>query len=59
MHLIISLIVYLVVVGLIWWLVRLLPLPAPVASIVNVLFIVIVLASFNIIPHSYLPTLPL
>lgn len=58
---IVNLIIYLVVFGLIWWLVSLLPLPAPVAQIVRILFIIllimIVLAVFGIIPNSYLPKL--
>lgn len=58
---IINLIVYLVVFGLIWWLVSLLPLPSPVAQVVRVLFIImlilIVLAVFGIIPGNYLPRL--
>lgn len=60
---IINLIVYLVVFGLIWWLISLLPLPAPVAQVVNVLFIImlllIVLSVFGIIPGDYLPRLSL
>jgi hypothetical protein len=59
----VSLIVYLVVFGLIWWLVGMLPLPAPVAQIVRICFIIllilIVLAVFGIIPASYLPRLKL
>lgn len=59
----INLIVYLVVFGLIWWLVSLLPLPSPVAQVVRVLFIImlilIVLSAFGIIPGSYLPRLSL
>lgn len=62
-NVIVSLIIYLVVFGLIWWLVSLLPLPAPVAQIVRVLFVIllilIVLAVFGIIPNSYLPKLDL
>jgi hypothetical protein len=58
---IMSLIVYLVIFGLIWWLVSLLPLPAPVAQIVRVLFIIllilIVLSVFGVIPGNYLPRL--
>ena len=54
-----NLIVYLVVFGLIWWLVGLLPLPSPVAQIVNVLFtimlIVVILSTFGDLPRSYLP----
>ncbi|MGZ8289369.1 MAG: Thivi_2564 family membrane protein [Telluria sp.] len=63
MALIINLIVYLVVLGLIWWLISLLPLPAPVAQIVRVLFIIlliwIVLAVFGIVPGGFLPRLNL
>jgi hypothetical protein len=59
MNIMIDLIVYLVVFGLIWWLVGLLPLPSPVAQIVNVLFtiilIVIILSTFGFLPRSYLP----
>lgn len=59
----ISLIVYLVIFGLIWWLISLLPLPAPVAQVVRVLFIIllilIVLSVFGIIPGGYLPRLNL
>jgi hypothetical protein len=63
MNVLISLIIYLVVFGLIWWLVSLLPLPSPVAQIVRVLFIIllilIVLSVFGIIPGGYLPRLNL
>lgn len=56
---IVNLIVYLIVFGLIWWAVGMLPLPAPVAQIVRVLFIIllimIILAAFGIIPGNYLP----
>ncbi len=59
MDIMISLVVYLVVFGLIWWLVSLLPLPAPVAQIVQVLFIlmliVIILSAVGILPGGYLP----
>ncbi|MES2017217.1 MAG: Thivi_2564 family membrane protein [Pseudomonadota bacterium] len=61
MNVLISLVIYLVVFGLIWWLVSLLPLPAPVAQIVRVIFIImlilIVLSVFGIIPGHYLPKL--
>ncbi len=61
MDYLINLVVYLVVFGLIWWLVSLLPLPAPVAQVVNVIFIImlllIVLSVFGIIPGNYLPRL--
>jgi hypothetical protein len=63
MNILISLIIYLVVFGLIWWAVSLLPLPSPVAQIVRVLFIVIlimiILSVFGIIPGGYLPRLHL
>ncbi len=59
MNVMISLVVYLVVFGLIWWLVSLLPLPGPVAQIVRVLFIVmlivIILSAVGILPGGYLP----
>jgi hypothetical protein len=59
MDAIVSLIVYLVVFGLIWWLVGMLPLPAPVGQIVRVLFIIlligIILAAFGIVPGLHLP----
>jgi ABC-type siderophore export system fused ATPase/permease subunit len=59
MNSIISLIVYLVVFGLIWWLINMLPLPAPVAQIVRVLFIIllilIILSAVGILPGGYLP----
>ncbi|HEY6529114.1 MAG TPA: Thivi_2564 family membrane protein [Cellvibrionaceae bacterium] len=59
MNMIINLIAYLVVFGLIWWLISLLPLPAPVGRIVQILFIIllilIVLSFVGIIPAGYLP----
>lgn len=61
MVMLINLIVYLVVFGLIWWLVGMLPLPSPVAQIVRVLFIIlliyIILAAFGILPGGYLPSI--
>jgi uncharacterized membrane protein (GlpM family) len=63
MNVIVTLIVYLVVLGLIWWLVSMLPLPAPLGGIVRVLFIIlavmVVLAVFGIIPGGFLPRLNL
>lgn len=63
MDIIINLIIYLVILGLIWWLVSLLPLPSPIAGIVRVLFIIllimVVLAVFGIIPGGFLPRLNL
>lgn len=59
MDIIVSLIAYLVVFGLIWWLVSMLPLPSPVAQIVRVLFIIllilIILSFAGVLPSSYLP----
>lgn len=63
MDAIINLVVYLVVFGLIWWLISLLPLPAPVAQVVRVLFIImlilIVLSVFGILPGNHLPRINL
>jgi hypothetical protein len=59
MDTIINLIVYLIVFGLIWWAVGMLPLPAPVAQIVRILFIIllifIILSAAGILPGGYLP----
>jgi hypothetical protein len=59
MDIMINLVVYLVVFGLVWWLVSLLPLPAPVGQVVQVLFIlmliVIILSAVGILPGGYLP----
>lgn len=56
---IVSLIVSLVVIGLIYWLVSLLPLPHPFGVIVQVLFvilaIVLVLSAFGVIPAGSIP----
>jgi len=61
MEVIISPIVYVVVFGLIWWLVSMLPLPAPVGQIVRVLFVIllilIILSVFEIILGNDLPRL--
>lgn len=43
MTLLINLIVWLVVLGLIWYLIGLLPLPAPVGQIITVVFILILI----------------
>ncbi|MES2676410.1 MAG: Thivi_2564 family membrane protein [Pseudomonadota bacterium] len=63
MDIIINLIAYLVVFGLIWWLVSMLPLPAPVGQIVRILFIIlliiIILSFFGIIPGGQLPRIRL
>lgn len=59
MDFIVSLIAYLVVFGLIWWAISMLPLPAPVAQMVRVLFVIllilIILSVVGIIPGNYLP----
>ena len=59
MNVIISLIIYLIVFGLIWWVISLLPLPAPVGLIVRVLFtimlIIIILSAVGILPGVNLP----
>ena len=63
MDIIINLIAYLVVFGLIWWLVSMLPLPAPVGKIIQILFIIlliiIILSFAGIIPNGQLPRLKL
>lgn len=63
MNPLISLIAYLVVFGLVWWLVGMLPLPAPVAQIVRVLFVIllilIILGAFGIVPGLNLPQIRL
>ena len=63
MNIIINLIVYLIVFGIIWWAVNLLPLPAPIGQIVRVLFIIllilIILSAVGIIPGNYLPPIRL
>ena len=59
MTIIITLIVYLIVLGLLYWLVSLIPLPAPFGQLVQVLFVIlavlVVLSAFGIIggglPH--------
>jgi heme A synthase len=54
MSFIATLIVYLIVLGLLWWLVKLLPLPNPIGQIIDVLFIILailaVLAAFGVMP---------
>jgi hypothetical protein len=63
MSILISLIIWLVVLGLVWYLIGLLPLPAPVGTIITVIFILIliliVLGLFGIVPGFHLPTLNL
>jgi hypothetical protein len=49
----INAIVWLIVLGLVWWLVSYIPLPTPIGAIIRVLFIilavVVVLASFGVL----------
>lgn len=58
MSILINLIILLIVLGLLWWLVSLLPIPAPFNQIIMVLFILIailaVLSLTGIVPgfHS-------
>ncbi|HOY21596.1 MAG TPA: hypothetical protein PK002_00485 [Cellvibrio sp.] len=63
MDIIINLIAYLVVFGLIWWLVSMLPLPASVGKIIQILFIIllimIILSFAGILPSGQLPRIRL
>lgn len=51
---IINCIFWLVIIGMVWWLVSFLPIPAPLGTIITVLFIllavVVVLSVFGVIP---------
>ena len=59
MTIILTLIVYLVVLGLLWWLTTLLPLPAPFPLIIQVLFVIaailLLLGAFGILPGLSVP----
>lgn len=63
MNTIISIIIYLVIFGLIWYCITLLPLPAPFAKLIQVLFILLVilmlLSLVGILPGGHFPTLSL
>lgn len=59
MNTIISLIVFLIVLGLIWWLVKMLPLPAPIDQIVQVLFIILAIVAVLGLFSGYVPPLHL
>ena len=54
MVIITSLIVYLIVLGLVYWLVSLLPIPDPFGTIIKVLFVILaicaVLSAFGVLP---------
>ena len=62
MAIITTLIVYLIVLGLVYWLVSLLPLPEPFGMIIKVLFVILaivaVLSAFGVLPGG-LPRLRL
>lgn len=53
---IINCILWLLIIGMVWWLVNFLPIPAPLGTIVTVLFIllaiVVILSLFNVIPFA-------
>lgn len=59
MTVVVSLAVYLLVFGLMWWLVSLIPLPAPFDRAVHILFLLIllfvVLCGMGLIPGFSLP----
>ncbi len=63
MDALIHLTIYLIIFGVIWWLVDMLPLPSPVAQIVRLLFLImlimIILVAFGVLPERYLPRLQL
>ena len=53
----INLIIWIIVLGLVWWLISLLPIPAPFARFVQVLFILVcilvLLGSFGILGPTW------
>ena len=59
MSIIVSLIIYLIVLGLIYWLVRMLPLPAPFGLIIRSLFVLravlACLSLLGVVNGNYLP----
>lgn len=63
MAILFNIILWLVVLGLVWWLVGMLPLPAPVFQIIRVIFIamliLIVLSLFGVLPGFHLPVIRL
>ena len=63
MSILISLIIWLVILGLVWYLIGLLPIPAPVKQVITVLFvlllILIVLGLVGLVPGFHLPALSL
>ena len=63
MSTIISLIIYLIVLGLIYWLVMKLPLPAPFGTIIRILFVLLAvlacLSLLGVVKGNYLPVIRL
>ena len=63
MAVIISLIIYLIVLGLIYWLVMKLPLPAPFGMIIRILFVLLAvlacLSLLGVVKGNYLPVIRL
>jgi hypothetical protein len=63
MHIIVSLIVYLIVLGLIWLLVSQIPLPAPFDLIIKILFILLAVLAvadvLGLVHGHYLPVINL
>ena len=61
MSVIVSLIIYLIVLGLIYWLVRMLPLPAPFGMIIRILFVLLAvlacLSLLGVVGGNYLPVI--
>ena len=59
MSIIVSLIIYLIVLGLIYWVVMMLPLPAPFGLIIRILFVLLAvlacLSLLGVVKGSYLP----
>lgn len=47
-------IIWLLIIGMVWWLVSFLPIPAPLGTIITVLFIVlavvVILSIFGVVP---------
>ena len=63
MGIIVTLIIYLIIFGLIWWCVGMLPLPNPIRQIVQVLFVILVilmlLSVVGIVPGGHFPLMRL
>lgn len=63
MSIILTLVLYLVVIGLLWYCTTLLPLPEPIPVIIRVLFILlailVLLSAFGVLPGGHLPVVRL